>query len=806
MFEAIARDVTQAWRSMVRMPMPSAVVVLSLGVGIGVNTVVFSWIQALVLKPIPGVSDASRLYLVEPRTDAGLHHGASWLEYRDFAERLRALSDLIAFRMAPLTVGESSTSERTYGLLVSGNYFRALGLEPATGRLVSPGDVVREGGESIVVISYDYWQTRFGGSPAVLSQTLRVNDRELAIVGVTPERFQGTVLGLQFDLWVPATLAPVLMSGSRELADRTLRGYYVMGRLARPATAEHAHAEASAVMHELARLYPESNATLEADVIQFWRASRGPQGMLLQGLGILQAVMLVLLLAVCGNAANLVLARAASRQREIGVRLAVGAGSWRLVRLLLVENLALGLVAAAIGALIAVWGTNALRAVPLLTTQFPVRLQTSVDLAGLGFAMALGVVCAVVFGAAPAAQLGRVDPVAILRSGSAMAPRRGVRSVLMASEVALALVVLVAAALFFQSFRQTQERDPGFRRDGLLLAAYDLTGRAVDGAAARQIAIRVLEQIEALPDVESAAIATSVPLDIHGLPVRSFMLEGRSRPDQSPDRALTNTVTPGYFATMGIPVVSGSDFVSLRDTTQPPQAVVNQTFAVRYLDGAEPLGRQITIGDTRATIVGVARDSLYESFSEAPTPIIYLSYRDRPSRQGEIHVRARVGDEALLTPGVRGAVRAADAALPIYNVRTMGQHVDMSLALRKIPARMFAVLGPLILVLAAIGIYAVVAYNVSHRTAEVGVRLALGASGSRVVSQIVRESLQVILAGAVVGWLFIAYIYTHLVRGGFDVLVFAGVPLLLILVATLSAWLPARHAAAVDPMVALRAE
>jgi ABC-type lipoprotein release transport system permease subunit len=226
----------------------------------------------------------------------------------------------------------------------------------------------------------------------------------------------------------------------------------------------------------------------------------------------------------------------------------------------------------------------------------------------------------------------------------------------------------------------------------------------------------------------------------------------------------------------------------------------------RYLDGGEPLGRRVTIGETGYTIAGVVRDSLYESFGEAPTPIVYLSYRDRPSRQGEIHVRTRLADETMLAPAVRRAVRNLDAGLPVYNVRTLAQHVDMNLALRKIPARMFMVLGPLILVLAAIGIYAVVAYNVAQRTTEVGVRLALGATGERVVTQIVRESLWVVLAGGVVGWALITLMYTRLLRGSLDVFVFAGVPLLLLMVAAISAWLPARRAAAVDPMVALRAD
>jgi predicted permease len=798
-------DLRHALRALARMPVLTAVVVASLGLGIGVNTVVFSWIQALVLAPIPGVRDNASIHLVEARTDAGLRPGSSWLEYLDLRERLRSLPELTAFRMVPFSVGEPARTERTYGLLVSGNYFDALGLRPAAGRLIRPADAARPGGEPVAVISFDYWQTRYGGRAAAVGQRVRVNDHELSIVGVAPDGFQGTVLGLQFDMWVPATLAPVVLNGSRELEDRRQRGYYVLGRL-EGGRLDEAQAEAADAMRELERRYPESNGAVQAEVLPFWRASRGPQGLLLQGLGILQAIMLVLLLAVCGNTANLLLARVSARQREMAVRLAVGAGWWRIARLLLVESAVLGALAGAVGTAIALWGSNALRAMPLLTTQFPVRFQTGVDAIGLLFAIGLGLLAALMFGAAPAVHLARVDPQAVLRSMTGASSPGALRRVLMGVEVGLAIIVLIAAGLFLQGFRETQDADPGFRRAGLLLAAYEIGGRPVEPAESRRFAERLLAALAALPEVEAAAISSSVPLDIHGLPSRSFTIEGRARTDGAPDRALSNTVTPGYLAAMAIPLAAGADFAALTDQSQPPQAIVNQAFVQRYLDGGEPLGRRLTIGDTTYAIVGVARDSLYESFGEPPTPIIYLSYRDRPSRQGEIHVRTRLADESMLAPAIRRAVRGIDASLPVYNVRTMTQHVDMNLALRKIPARMFLVLGPLILVVAAIGIYAVVAYSVAQRTTEVGVRLALGATGNRIVAQIVRESLWAVVAGGAVGWTVVWLLYTGPLRGSMDPLVFGGVPLLLLLVAALAAWLPARRAAAVDPVAALRAD
>jgi predicted permease len=797
-------DVILAARALARTPVLAAVVVLSLGVGIGVNTVVFSWIQALVLRPLPGVADASRFYLIEAQNDTGVRPGASWPEYQDLLGQLRALDGLLAFRMVPLNVGERTRLERTYALLVSGNYFATLELRPALGRLLRRDEVTAPGREPVVVVSYDYWQTKLGGAADIVGRPLRANDVELTIVGVTPEGFQGTILGLQFDLWVPATVAPVLLSGSRELTERSARGYYLMGALRDGVTPEQAQAEITAAMRRLARDFPETNATMGAQVLPFWRASRGPQGLLLQGLAVLQGVMLVLLLAVCGNTANLVLSRASSRAREIGVRLAVGASRWQVIRLLLVESLVLGVAAAGVGVIIAYWGTNALRAVPLMTTQFPVRFQTDLDLATLVFAAALGVAAALLFGMAPAIQLSRISPQFIMRAGAGLTGRTGLGPALMAIEVALAIVVLMTAGLFLRTFQQSQETDPGFRVQGVLLAAYDLAGRGFDASRSRQFAERVLSQLRALPDVESAALAVSIPLDIHGLPSRAFTLEGRARTDGAEDRALSNTVTPGYLETMSIPLLAGRDFVELGETTAPAEAIVNDEFVRRFIVDGETLGRRLTIGQTTYVIVGVARTSLNESFSESPTPVIYLSYRDRPAGFAEMHVRTRLGDEMLLAPAVSRAVQELDGSLPVYNVRTLTQHVEMSLALRRIPARMFVVLGPLMLVLAAIGIYGVVAYNVSQRTAEIGVRMALGASGATVVSQIVRENAVVVAGGAATGWLLVMYVYTRVLRGDFDVVAFVAVPVLLLLVAATACWVPARRASRVDPAVALR--
>jgi macrolide transport system ATP-binding/permease protein len=805
------RDIHYAARTLARAPLLAVVVIISVGVGIGVNAAVFSWIQAVVLQPLPGVDAPSSFYRVEPRSDTGSYPGASWLEYNDLKPRLTSFQEVLAFRMVPLNVGEADRTERKYGLLVSGNYFSALGLRPALGRFTAAEEASTRSRE--VVISHGIWQTQFGGKPDVIGQSVRVNDQILSIIGVVPEGFQGTVVALDFDFWLPASVAPDLFNGTRELEDRNQRGYNMMGRLRPQASRVQAQSELNAAMRQLAQEYPENNARLEAEILPYWQAPRGPQRMLVTGLAILQGLMFLLLLAICGNTANLLLARAAARTREVGTRLAIGATRWRIIRLLMTENLLLGLFGAALGILIAVWGTDALRAVRVYSG-LPIRLQTSVDLTGVLVSVSLGIGAAIVFGLVPALQLVRGDPQAKLRTGSSASPHVRLRKVFIAIEAALALMVLVAAGLFFESFQDTRSVDPGFKIEGVLLAQYDLTvggighfqrGGRVDPALSRRFADRLLERLQAVPGVESAAIASAVPLDIHGFPMASFKREGKAQADAGDDRGLFNFVTPGYFRTMGIPIVAGADFAALNDATTPTQAIVNEEFVRRYPLGAEPVGQRIGTGNNKLVIAGVVKNSFYDSFGEAPIPIVYFSYRDRPRAYGQIHLRTRPGAETLLAGEVRRAVREIEPELVIFDVRTLGEHVEGNLFLRRIPARLFVVLGPLLLFFAAIGIYSVVAYNVAHRVTEIGIRMALGATGANVIAQIIGETIKVIAYGAVAG-LAIAFIaYIHVVPGGpIDPRVFLGIPVILLLVAIAACWLPARRAAGLDPLTALR--
>ena len=799
-----ARDLRHAWRAIRRMPATSVVIVASLAVGIGANLAVFSWIQAVALRPLPGVENPDRFEVVQVETVDGHVAGTSWREYEDVRERMRGFASLIAYRMVPLTLGDREDTGRAYGMLVSGNYFAALGLRPAAGRFPGVDDVTLA--EPVAVISWDLWRRRFGRAPEAIGQRLLVNDRELTIIGVTPRGFQGTVLGLTFDMWLPATIAPTILAGTREIEDRGVRAYSLIATLAPRTTRTVAQRELDGVMQRLAAEHPGTNAGIGAKVLAFWDAPRGPQRLFVGALAVLQGLMLVVLLAVCGNIANLVRARAGTRRREMGVRLALGSGRSRIVALVLVENTLLAAFGAVAGTVLAVWLTRALAAVPI-TGLLPVRFQVGVDAAGLGIASALALLCGVTVGLAPALQLARVDASGILRAGSDIAGRSRLRNILMGIEVALAVIVLLVAALFLRRFADTRVTETGFRREGVLLAAYDLTGRFTDPATPRIVAADLLDRLGTLPGVDAVAIAAAVPLDIHGLPLRPFTLEGRPRTDGIVDVAVMNVVTPGYFETMGIPLRAGRDFTALRDQSSAPEAIVNEEFVRRFLSDATVLGHRLETGTRTFTIVGVVRNSLYDSFGEAPKPIIHFSYRDRPAAMGQIHLRTKPGTELLLAPDVRRVVREVRATVPVYDVRTLEDHVERNLFLRRIPARIFSVLGPMLLALAAIGIYAVVSYTVSQRRNEIGLRLALGGSPQRVIVQILEDSAGAIMVGALAGWI-IAFTIVRQLAGGdaLDVSVFAGVPVALLAVAAVACWLPARRATRIDPVAALRQE
>ncbi len=795
--DAIVRDVRFSLRMIIRMPLLTAVIVVSLGIGIGANTAVFSGFETLILNPIPGVAESSRFLLIEPVTPTGDYAGgASFPEFLDMRAALGSFHDLAAFRMVQVNVASPGRTERIFAVLASDNYFTALGLTPAAGRLDFPPDA---SGGAGVILSHSYWVTEFSAAPDVIGRDIQVNGRPVPIAGVAPPDFRGTVTGLAFDFWIPSTLSETVFPESDEPRNRSERGYSVVGRLDQDTPRRRAEEELDRLMAQLASDFPSTNDGYTARILSFWQAPRGGGQFVLPGMALLQAVMIALLLAVCGNTANLLLGRAMSREREMGIRMANGAGRWHIIRLLMVESLLLGIIGASVGALLASGAARALWGVRF-STLLPVRFDPAVDGLGLLFSAGLGLASALVFGVVPALHLAREGTLGV-RTRSRGAPRRA-RRALVAVEAALAVAVLMAAGLFIDSFRQTLDVDTGFEPAGVLLASYDVSGsdfgQTLVPESSRNLlgsfTMRLLERLEALPETEAVGIAAFVPLDIHGLPMTRVRVEGYTPTDPDGDLALTNVVTPGYFEAMRIPLVEGRDFSPLDDRTPALEVIVNEEFVRRFLRSGPAPGQIIVSGEERYRVVGVSGDSVYRSFSEPAMPFVYYSYRDRMRRAGQIHLRTAPGNEGLLAPKVERVVRGLDPTLPLFDIRTMVEHVETNQFLRRIPAQMFVVLGPLLLLLAAIGIYSVVAQSVSGRRSDIAVRLALGAPPDSLTRGIVAECVSGVAIGMAVGWIMVVVLYDHLAGGAYEPSVFVGVPATMAAVSIAAAWIPARKA------------
>jgi predicted permease len=798
------RDLRHAWRSLRATPILSAIVTASLAVGIGANTVVFSWLQVVRWKPLPAVVGASSFSTIEPRTDEGVYLGSSWMDYRDLRPRLTSFAWLEAFRMTPLTVGDAPNVTRAAGLFVSGGYFRSLGLTPAIGRLLEDDDIRAPRERPVLVISYDYWHTHFAGSASAIGSALRVNSVIFTVVGVAPRRFQGTTLGLAFDIWMPATMAPAAIEGSQELDDRSQRGYVVLGRLRPGVSDRSAQRELNMAMRELAVAYPQTNTSLGAELAPFTNPPRGPQRMIGAALVFLQGLMALVLVAVCGNVANLLVAKISARQREFGIRLALGASRFRAARLVLIETALLAVAGTAAGLLLAAWGLTFLQ-IGQLAIPLPVRFQVGIDGGALAFAVGVGVVATLLTAGAPMLFLSRLQPHQLVRDGIRSGARGTLRQALTGVQVALASLVLVTAALFVGRFQETRGLNPGFKADGVLLAAYDLTGRVTTADQNRDFATRALTAARSIPGVASVALATSVPLDIHGLPSRSFTIEGRTRTDGADDRALANVVSDGYLATMGIRLLEGRDISRLDAPAVVNEAIVNAAFAQRYLPGQAVIGRRLTSRGVTYVIIGVAATVVSEAFGEPPTPLVFYSFGARPGSSAEIHLRTMPGMETAVSSSLLRAFQALDATVPLYNVRTLEQHITTNLVLRRVPAQMFLVLGPLLLFLAASGVYAVVDYGVSQRTSEIAVRLALGARPWQVIRTMVSETMAIAALSVAIASAIVWLIDLHLVRGGSrDLPALVGTPLLLLTVAAVASWLPARRASLASPSAAMR--
>ncbi|HKG94116.1 MAG TPA: ABC transporter permease [Gemmatimonadaceae bacterium] len=822
--DSLYQDIRYAVRGLARSPGFTLVAVLCLGLGIGANTATFSVVNAALIRtlPVPEPERLVRLY-----TSEWSAHGVSdrlfgRSSYPDFVD-LRArtgelFSGLAGYSGNSLRLGRGGEVEVVNGLFATGEYFSVLGVRPALGRFFLPEDDRAAGAGAVAVLSHAFWTRHFGADPAVLGTTVTLDRVPVTIVGVTPERFKGSTMERPADVYVPMSMIDATRPGSQRLRKRGSRWMDVVGRLRPGVTLDRARMAVSAVGRQLGDEYPQESAnrahTLTPAARLIGAAER--QSPVLTAFAGLMAVTGLVLLIACANVANLMLARAARRGREIAIRLSLGAGRARVVRLLLVESVLLGALGGGVGLLLTLWGVELSALLPAMP------LDLTPDASVLAFTALASIATGVAFGLAPALQATRPDIVGSLKEGGGQAGyrRSRLRNALVAVQMAFSVILLAATSLLLRSLLELHRANPGFDADRLLVVRPDVGSAGYPAAREREYNELLAERIAALPGVRAVAATQSSPLG-GGRARRHVEVLGYQLAPNEDTEVPFATVGAGYFRAAGLPLVRGREFDARERPSPdggeraPTAVVVNESFARHYWPGVAPdavVGKRVRLwgaGGPTTEVVGVARDAKYFDVDEAPTPFFYMPASQSGSTQLALIVRTD-GDPARSAGAVRALARSADPAVPV-TVLTLAQIRWEALKPRQVGSIFLGVFGGLALLLASVGLYGVMSYVVSGRTREIGVRMALGARPADVRRLVVGEGLRVTLTGAAAGLALALAATAALSRvlygvGPADPVTFLGVPLLLLTVAALASWLPARRAAAVAPSAALRSE
>jgi predicted permease len=836
-FDDLRADVAYGVRWLRRSPGFATAAILSLALGIGANAAIFDLLNAVLLRNLP-VRDPGELVVLVTR-DAGREadRSFSYRTFEAFRRDTRTLSDLVASASTRMNVDPGNADGQAMppaaGQMVSGNYFAALGVPAAIGRTILPADDDHAAPSPVAVLSYGYWRRQFGGDPAAVGRTIRLNGYPFTIVGVSAPEFFGTHVGEAIDISVPIALQPEVNPdfGASLISGVGAEDFWLelMGRLRANTPPAAAQAELDGIFQQilpdvLKKAGPKA-ALIGHPHVQVEPGSKGLSELrrrFSRPLSVLMAVVCLVLLIACANVANLLLARAASRQREIAVRISLGAGRARVVRQLLTESLLLALAGGTVGLLMVVWSTQSLTA--LLVGSNTRGLATQPELGVLGFTFGVSLATGFIFGLVPALRVSRVDPFAALKDAASRfstgGRRFGVRGVLVAAQVAISVVLLVGAGLFVRTLMNLRDLDLGFDLDHVLTLRLEPRGsnqKRPNEARLRQLYEGLVERVRALPGVRSVSLAGSTPLgNESALMIRDVEVPGDTRRSGENLRMRMLQIYPGYFSTLGIPLVAGRDLGPADNDGNAPQvAVINETMARRLFATPEAaIGRQFGFPVNRQAfrIVGVVGDTRDRAVREEAAPLAYATYAQTPTGRGQMTLLVRAtGDPHALAATVRRLARDIDPAMPLPEPTTLGDRAAAATRQERLVALLSSLFGALALMLATIGLYGVLAYAVARRQAEFGVRLALGASPSGLIRLILGESLGLVVAGLAIGLALAAAAarsVSHMLYGlaPFDPTAFVAASSILMLVAALAAFVPARQAARVDPMVALRQE
>ena len=820
LFADLARDLRYAGRMLLKTPGFTAVAVLTLALGIGANTAVFTILNTFLFNPFP-VADAQSLVAVETmqskttKTQNDLRP-VSFPNLKDYREKNQVFSSLAGYSsVLSLTMLEGAESQRVFGQLVTQSYFGTLGLKPALGRFFTPDEDATPGGHPVVVIGYAAWQMRFGGAMDILGKTVKLNDHPFVIVGVAQKGFKGITAIFGPDMWIPSMMAAELLPPPQRkaLEDRAALSFTGVGRLKPGVSLPRAQADLRAIAAALEKEYPGANEGQTVTLQPIVDAALGTQWRGLKvGSAMLMAVVGLVLLLACSNVANLLLARASARRQEIAVRMALGAGRQRLVRQLLTESVLLGLLGGVFGLFVGYAGCQvlwSLKPTEYAANLVEMRLNTNVFV----FSLVVSVLTGLIFGILPALRTSRTPVAEILKEDTRTAGRSlqqiGLANVLLAGQVAVSLVLLVVSALFLRSVEYQYTIDPGFQTKHLVVMMLYPGQQGYDRARTQQFYKEVRERLARIPGVASASWAANLPFWAQAQ--SGLLIEGQEQRKKAEEiSTVAITIDLGFFETMNIPLLDGREFTDDDREETEPVAVVNDTMAARYWPNQSAIGKRIKLPAEKSLrrIVGIVKTVDYASLGEPPQACVYLPLRQKYTDSMVLYVKTE-GEPGQMFSTLQGELRNIDPALPIEDVRTGSKLIEQELWGTKIGVGLLGVFGLLALGLASVGLYGLMAYNVNQRRREIGIRMAMGAGQARVLQLIVREGMTLVGGGAALGLLLSAALGRLLSRflygvSGNDPVSLASASLVLLTVAAIACYLPARKASRVDPLAALR--
>jgi predicted permease len=814
-------DLRYGWRGMRRTPVFTAFAVLTLGLGIGANTTVFTIVNTVLLHPLP-VGDPARLAALydtgsKGAKPAGARLPLAYANFEDYARQQVCFRGFAAFTPPMvMTLRTDARPERMFGEFVTRQYFDTLGLTPAIGRFFMPGETTNSGSAAVAVLSYNAWKARFGGAAAAIGSRLELNNILFTVVGVAPPGFLGVSAIFGPDVWLPAAMCERAFPAElrNALSDRGKPLFHAVGRLRPDFTLQRAQANLDTIASALGREYPatdESHAISVRPIAEELYSNAGGASGFVFGSAVLLAIVALVLAIACANIANLLLARAAARRREIAVRLAIGAGRGRLIRQLLTESVLLSLLGflAGIGVGFAgcrfVWSFVPAEVVGNMAAP---KLDGAVLLAALAVSLAT----AFLFGLAPAWRASKTDVVSGLKEGGATGPSRrtvGLANLLLAGQVAFSLVCLVTAMLFFRSIQRAYTIDPGFQSNRLALFMMNPAQAGYTDARVEKFYRAARERVASLPGVATASWASGLPF--WNTPSRSILIEGAEQRQKSSGIAsVVLTVDSDYLGAIGIPIVEGRPFSDSDSGESLPVALINEALARERWPGGNPLGHRFQLsGDSTARqVVGIVRNANYTTLGEAAQPCVYLPLRQNFVGGMVLYVRSRQDPAALLAT-VQRQIGDLDPSIQISDVRTGAKLIEQVLWGPRVGVALLGVFGSLALVLASVGLYGVMAYSVTRRRKEIGLRMALGASRAAVLRTVLRDGMALVCYGIAAGLGVCLLMGRALARVLFglssaDPVSLGAASLALILVALAACYLPARSATQIDPLVALR--